>query len=202
MSTNEATVTGRCEDHPGRPAVGRCEACGKLLCIGCAIPVRGQVLGPECVAEVLGPEVAADAALPARRAHRVGRGVAGLGFLGVLGASVLPWTTRFSSHAAGPFGGWEFSPVTWSLLASLGGAVGLAAWALIRRNRAMGRHWRWVLAGLAVLAAVGAVLFLLSPPPFSHPSLGPWVALAAAALSLGGTVWDARASRRPPRISR
>jgi hypothetical protein len=198
VSTNEIAISGRCETHPGRPAVGRCESCGRLLCIGCAIPVRGQLLGPECVGEVLGPDVVREAAPPARRIRRPGLGVAGLGFAGALAASALPWSNRFSSHDSGLFGGWGFSPPSWSLVAAVAAAVGGAAWVAARWRPGRAEAIRWALLALAALVAAGSVLYLLAPPPFSHPWLGPWVALAAAVAAFAGVLWDARPSKGSP----
>ena len=192
MSTNEVAVTGRCETHPGRPAVGRCESCGRLLCIGCAVPVRGQVLGPECVGEVLGPEAAHEVAVPPRRPRRPGLALAGVGFAGAVAASVLPWSNRFSSHETGLFGGWGLSPLAWSAVAAVAAVIGAAAWSVVRWRPGRGRMLRWALLALAVLVTAGAVLYLLAPPPFSHPWLGPWVALGAGAAAVGGLLWDRR----------
>ncbi len=190
MPTNEIAVTGRCETHPGRPAVGRCESCGRLLCIGCAVPVRGQVLGPECVGEVLGPAAVQEVATPARRPRRPGLALAGVGFSGAVVASALPWSNRFSSHETGLFGGWGLSPLAWSLVAAVAAVLGATAWSVARWGPGLGRMLQWAMLALAVLVAAGAILYLLAPPPFSHPWLGPWVALAAGATAFAGVAWD------------
>ncbi|MDP9343336.1 MAG: B-box zinc finger protein [Actinomycetota bacterium] len=196
MSTNEVAVSGRCETHPGRAAVGRCESCGRLLCIGCAVPVRGQILGPECVGEVLGPDLAREAAAPSRQPRQPGLALAGVGFAGALVASALPWSTQFSSHASGLFGGWGFTPLSWSLVAAVAAVIGGAVWAVARWKAGRRETARWALLTMAVLVAAGAVLYLIAPPPFSRPWLGPWVALGAAATAFGGLLWDGRLARR------
>ena len=51
---SEESLHERCIHHPGRPAVARCSACEEPVCMTCAVPVRGRVLGPECLAAELG----------------------------------------------------------------------------------------------------------------------------------------------------
>ena len=155
------------------------------------------MLGPECVTEVLGPDTAPGTARPPRRPRRPGLSLAGLGFLAALLASVLPWSNQFSSHDSGIFGGWGFSPLSWSLVAAVAAGIGVTAWAMARLRPGRGVVRRGVLPGLAVLVDAGGVLYPLAPPPFSHPWLGPWVALGAATLALGGTLWDGRRALRP-----
>ena len=63
-------VADRCATHPGRPMAASCERCGRALCIGCAVPVRGVAYGPECLGEILGedaPPVATEATAEIRR---------------------------------------------------------------------------------------------------------------------------------------
>ena len=61
MPTEERTTKGteRCATHPSRLTVGTCDVCGRPLCVECAVPVRGRVLGPECLSEVLGDDIPA-----------------------------------------------------------------------------------------------------------------------------------------------
>ena len=104
-----ATRKGRCSIHPGEDSVAVCDVCGRTLCIGCAIPVRGSVVGQECLAEVVeDPPPAPPPPGPPLRARAVAAG----GFLLVLGASILPWA-RY-----GDASGWlqAWTP-HWSLLA-------------------------------------------------------------------------------------
>ena len=52
--TPGAVAHERCVHHPGRAAVARCSACEEPICLPCAVPVRGRVVGPECLAAELG----------------------------------------------------------------------------------------------------------------------------------------------------
>ena len=159
-----------------------CDECDRPLCLACAVPVRGRVLGQECLSSVLGEDAAVPDAPPAPR--RVGAGwLVGLGFLVAVVGSALPWT-RFSV-GSGLLGGWGFSPPRWSLLASGAALLGLACWAAWTfRGPRPGRWMRLVLAAMAILVAAGAVLHILHPPPFTHPAVGPWVALAGGVIAL------------------
>src|SRR5207247_11412591 len=99
--------------------VGECDVCGRPLCLTCATPVRGRVVGPECLSQVL------DTAPPTRPiavpVSRTGDLVAAVGFTVVLALSVLPW-----SHGLvlGPLSAWS---VHWSLVAVASAAIGLGA---------------------------------------------------------------------------
>ena len=48
-----AARPGRCANHPSVPGVGTCEVCGRPLCVACAVPVRGRLIGPECLPTIL-----------------------------------------------------------------------------------------------------------------------------------------------------
>src|SRR5437879_3371574 len=94
----------RCLTHPSSPSVALCDSCGRPLCLRCAVPVRGEVYGPECLAEVLGPDGATAAtALPAPPRNLL-FDLTGLGLVVAVVASLLPWT-RFG-QPSGVFGGW------------------------------------------------------------------------------------------------
>jgi hypothetical protein len=114
---------------------------------------------------------------------------AGIGFLVAAGASILPWTPF--GLGSGAFGAWGLSPLRWSTLAASASVAGLIlAGVLIgrhRRVRASGAILLGLLGLLAAAAAGGAVLHILNPPPFTHASPGPWVALGGA-LAAGGAI--------------
>lgn len=189
VPTSERTTraAGRCETHPGRPASHVCDSCGRALCLTCATPVRGQVLGPECVAPILGTDQEAAQSAPQRRIHPT-LIVAGIGSLAAVVGTVLPWSAPNFSHYTGLFGGWGFSPLAWSAVASIAaaGGLGLWIWAVLRGWSA--RTWILVMAVAASTAAAGSVLFLLWPPFATHPWLGPWATLGGAGTALAGSL--------------
>src|SRR5438034_11336569 len=84
----ESPRASRCPVHPGRPSVGICAGCRRPLCLTCAVPVRGALVGPECLSSYV------EDAPPVDPAHAVRSGagdvLAIVGFAIVLVASVLP----------------------------------------------------------------------------------------------------------------
>lgn len=178
MPTEERTTKGaeRCATHPARLTVGRCDVCGRPLCVECAVPVKGRVLGAECLSEVLGGDIPASA--PPRRWRRLRSPVDRVtgAMLGVAAlATLFPWT-RFST-GSGFAGAWTFD-TRWSMLAACAAVIGLAAWWAFGRRPAVARTAALV-AGTVV--AVGSLFAALNPPPFTKPALAPWIGLAAGA---------------------
>jgi hypothetical protein len=187
MPDEQATRSAaRCDTHPGTASIAVCDSCGRSLCLRCAVPVRGRVFGRECLAEVLGPgEAPVQEAAPPRPRNRLLL-LTVAGFLVAATGSLLPWT--YFGVASGVFGAWGFSPPRWSALAAMMGFVGLVlATVLVARERFLNVVLEVVLFTLAAGAALGSVLHLLNPPPFTHAWAGPWV-------SLGGSVIAAAAS--------
>jgi hypothetical protein len=192
MPTEERTTKGaeRCATHPSRLTVGTCEVCGRPLCVECAVPVRGRVLGPECLSEVLGDDI--PLATPPRAWKRsrapLDRMIgASLGVAVI--ATLFPWT-RFST-GSGFAGSWALE-VRWSMLAACAAVIGLGLWlGLGRRPRAA----RTAAIASGTIVAVGSLLAALNPPPFTKPALAPWISLGAGAVAavLGGYA----ASRSP-----
>lgn len=179
--------------HPGAVEVGRCEVCGRPLCVSCAVPVRGAVLGSECLPVVL--EDTPGPLAPALPASSVGDLPAIIGFGLVVALSVIPWS-RYGD-ASGFLQGW--SP-HWSLL-SVGAAVaGLAVTLAFRRRPRDPRIEAAVLTGLAALVATGAILHALRPPSLSRVWWYAWLLpLAASALvMLGAARKVAALYERPP----
>jgi hypothetical protein len=155
--------------------VASCDDCGRPLCLSCAVPVRGRVLGPECLVAAIGP----DPSLPEVSERDPGssaRAAAGVAFCLAALATVLPWS-RFGSGSE-PFGAWSSSP-TWSMLAAAAAIAGLLVW--VGRRFAAGTPARWdvLLALVGALVALASVLAILRPQPFTSPWLGPWVSLVA-----------------------
>lgn len=181
----------RCDQHPARQAVAHCDGCGRPLCLGCAVPVRGRVLGTECLPE------SADAGASARpsrpRPPLTGaRILQGVGFALALLATVLPWS-RFGM-GSGAFGAWGRTP-RWALVVTIAALAGCLVWAI--RQLLAGPDGRgsdvW-LTGLGGLVVLATLLAVWHPPAFTRTWLGPWVALvsglvacAASLASLGRT---------------
>ncbi len=197
MPTEDRAVKGaeRCATHPTRATAATCEVCGRPLCVECAVPVRGRVMGVECLSEVLGEDVAVVAPLSAwrRRAIR-SRADAGIGALIAVAAlaTLLPWT-RFGTGSG--FGGaWAFEQ-RWSIVAAFAAVAGLAGWLLLGSRPAASRIVS-IASGSIIVA--GSVMAILNPPPFTKPALAPWIALAAGA----GAAVLGLSSRARPRASR
>jgi hypothetical protein len=159
--------------------VGTCELCGRALCIACAVPVRGRLLGPECLSTIL-EDVSAPQP-PSGSVHPSGNRLALVGFAMVVALSAFPWS-RFGDSSR-YFGAWSLH---WSLLAAVAGLGGLAA-ALIGRYRSIDpRVETAAFAFFAVVVAVAAVLHYRRPPLLSDATIWPLLAVAAAALAAAG----------------
>ena len=181
----------RCAHHAGRPAVARCDACGEPVCIACAIPVRGRVLGPGCVAAELGDP--ALVAPPDQERRLSGMTVAG-GLVALVG-TCGPWTRTGAGDR--PFGAWV-PDVRWSMMAAVAAvALTVAAWWARRRG---GSSIVPVVAAAAVVALIGSVGSIVFPPTFQSASWGPWVTGAGAALALAGVVLELSRETRDRRV--
>jgi hypothetical protein len=181
----------RCDQHPTRSAVATCAGCGRPLCLTCAVPVRGAVLGVECLPEPLGDDPA-----PAPRAARSSplQLVTAGAFVLALVATVVPWS-RFGV-GAGAFGAWDQAP-RWSSLAAAAAVLGCLAWGA-RRLLLPSRRWLDVaIAVLGGLVGVGAALSIWHPPAFTRTWIGPWLALAAGAIACASSVAAERTPRGP-----
>lgn len=172
---------GRCAVHPTASAVGNCEACGRPLCLACAIPVRGALVGGECLSVVL-EEVAEPVAAPAPIGPR-GEALTLTGFGLVVAVSVLPWS-RYGD-ASGFLQAWT---PHWSLLAAAAALAGLVVTIAWHRRPRDPRLEAAAIAGLALLVVMGAGLHALRPPSaFSRVWAYAWIApMAGAALALIG----------------
>ncbi|MEP6973336.1 MAG: hypothetical protein ABI869_04225 [Actinomycetota bacterium] len=196
MPTEERTAKGveRCANHPSRLTVGTCELCGRPLCVECAVPVRGRVLGTECLSEVLGEDT--PTSTPPRTWRRmrppIDRAIGAFLAAGVL-VTFLPWT-RFST-GSGFAGAWAID-ARWSMLAACGAALTFGAWFGLGRRATVARTA--AMLGGAVIAA-GSLLAGLNPPPFTKPALAPWIALAGGVGAAVAGVY-ARVSSPAPRV--
>src|SRR6266545_1863923 len=148
----KSTKSGdRCDLHPASPSVAECQSCGRPLCLACAVPVRGRVLGVECLEAALGPGLPAEV-LPARERWTVPWTIVGLAFAVAVGATLLPWT-RFGegSHP-------------------LGAAVTVGATLSTLRPPAFTRPWLgpWIALPAGILACAAA-LFTMARAREPHP---------------------------------
>lgn len=196
MPTEERTAKGveRCANHPSRLTVGTCELCGRPLCVECAVPVRGRVLGTECLSEVLGEDT--PTSIPPRTWRRnrspIDRAIGAFLAVAVL-VTLLPWT-RFGT-GSGFAGAWAIDR-RWSMLAAFGAVLTLVAWLGPGRRPAVARAAATL--GGAVIA-VGSLLAALNPPPFTKPALAPWIGLVAGVTVMGASI-RARVSSTASRV--
>ncbi len=196
MPTEERTTKGaeRCATHPSRLTVGRCDVCGRPLCVECAVPVRGRVLGAECLPEVLGSDLpATEPPRPWRSLRSPVDQVMGAALAVAAFATLLPWT-RFST-GSGFAGAWAFD-VRWSMLAASAAVVGLGVWILFGRRPSSTRVAAMICGSLVT---VGSFFSILNPPPFTKPTLAPWIALVAGVVAAVAAVF-ARLRSAPPHV--
>jgi len=163
--------------------------------MACAIPVRGRLLGAECLGNIVeDPPPIPSAPAPIHR----GDGLALFGFGIVVLLSLFPWS-RFG-EGAGFLQAWRGH---WSLVAVLGAVAGaILAW----RMRSTGIRRPWLEAAaygvLAVMVAASSILYWRHPPVLTRASLVPRLALLGAAVALAGGVskawaaWQADRHRR------
>ncbi|HEX6401203.1 MAG TPA: hypothetical protein VF108_12150 [Actinomycetota bacterium] len=167
----------RCAHHGGRPAVARCAACDEPVCVGCAVPVRGRVLGPGCVARELGDPALVSPPEPDR----------GRSWLAVAGAlvaalgTIAPWTRTGAGDRL--FGAWV-PTARWSIVAAMASvALVPVAWRWARRSSG-----RPLVLGLGLVVVAASGLAILLPPTFQAASWGPWVTAAGGAVAAAG-IW-------------
>jgi len=193
---DEPNNTRACERHPSSAVVASCDACGRSLCLRCAVPVRGRVYGDECLAEIIGGDLVAPPVPPARW-RRPSSPAIGVGFAIAAIATLLPWQ-RFG-QGAGFLGAYGLAP-RYSLFCAVAALVGLAVWGSFAiRTARPGRWWLPVLRTCGTLVVVTAILHVLRPPSIGPASVGPWLAmcggLIATVASFGRSV-----IREPSRI--
>jgi len=172
---------GRCAHHPARAAVDRCDRCGEPVCISCAVPVRGRVLGPGCIAEELGDPALMQPPEPDR--PLTGPSIAIAGALVAVVATAGPWTRTGAGDRL--LGAWV-ADLRWSMIAAIAAILLLpASWQLRRRAR---RSDAVAVTVLGVLVATASILAIVFPPTFQAASWGPWAALGGAAVAAAGGI--------------
>lgn len=180
----------RCVHHPSRAAVARCSVCEEPICLPCAVPVRGRVIGPECLAEELGdPQLT----VPPERVTAVPRSVAAVaGAVVAVVATIGPWTRTGAGDRL--LGAWVPS-VRWSMIAALA-SVALLLVALLFRARGTGALATLVIVGGAAVAS-GSALAIAFPPTFQEASWGPWLGAVGGVIAAAGGIASISAERRP-----
>jgi hypothetical protein len=184
---------GRCANHPIVASVGACDLCGRALCLGCAVPVRGRVIGPECLSKVLvdaPPLPHVPDPIPAR-----GGRLALVGFGVVVITSVFPWSRLGDS--SGYFGAWA---PHWSLVAIGAAVLGLLLILVDRFRPADPRVGTASLFLLAIVAGAAAFLHHRHPPLLAVSTIWPWFAVAGAGVAILGAITNTIAllkARRP-----
>jgi hypothetical protein len=188
--TPDAVSHERCVHHPGRAAVARCSACEEPICLPCAVPVRGRVIGPECLAAELGdPQLT----VPPGTVTSVPRSMAAVaGAIVAVVATIAPWTRTGAGDRL--LGAWVPS-VRWSMIAALASVALLvvAWWFRARGTRALAILV--IILGAAVTA--GSALAIAFPPTFQEASWGPWLGALGGAVAAVGAIASISAERRP-----
>jgi len=162
------------------------------MCVRCAVPVRGQVLGAECLPTALGPDLALEPEPPGRGGPPLLW--TGVAFAAAVLASIIPWK-RFGP-GSGLLGAWGLTP-RWSMVAGTAAILGLLIWGTVAvRHLSPGPRWVTSLRFLAVLVIAGSLLHLLRPPSFGPSSVGPWLSLAAGFVAIMASL---KGSRSPAR---
>ena len=155
--------------------------CGRALCVACAVPVRGSLLGRECLSSVL-----RDVPPPAPQqqpARPLGGSLALVGFALVVAASLFPWS-KFGGSARA-FGAWR---VQGSLAAALAGVVGTGVAVLARLRPFDPRLEAAAYGALAIVAGLGSNAGHRHPPLLSVATHWPLLGVAGAAIALVGAV--------------
>ena len=178
-------VAERCEVHPNRAAAVHCAECDRPVCIRCAVPVRGRVLGPECLRAALGDEAPPEPT-PKRARRPTVELVAGVAFCAAAVLTLFPWT-RFAT-GSGFAGAWA-SDLRWSMLAATTAVGGAVSWAVGRGTRPFPLRAQIV---LGLLGALGAGMAIAHPPPFKQASISPVVALVLLLVGTTAAVLRAR----------
>ena len=155
--------------------------CGRALCVACAVPVRGRVIGPECLSKVL---VDAPPLPHVQDPIPPGGGrLALIGFGIVMITSVFPWSRLGDS--SGYFGAWA---PHWSLVAIGAALLGLLMILVDRFRPGDPRVGTAALFLLAVVAGTAAFLHHRHPPLLAEPTIWPWFAVAGAVVAILGAI--------------
>jgi hypothetical protein len=169
--------------------VAECERCGRRLCISCAVPFRGGVVGRECLRQVLPDTPLLIPAAPV--APRPWDVVAAAAFGLVLAMTLFPWS-KFGEDS-GSLEAWSRH---WSLLSAAAAAGGLLAAVSFALHPWRLRLEAAVYTVFGMACGAGAFLHHLNPPPLSEPSAIPLVAMVGPTVVLGVAAAKALAAFR------
>jgi hypothetical protein len=180
----------RCIHHPSKAAIARCDACEEPVCVTCAVPVRGRVLGPECLGAELGEPAITTAPEPDRAL--AGSWAAVAGAVLALVATAGPWTRTGAGDRL--FGAWVPS-LRWSMVAAVAVALLLAAVWWFRARGARSGAMLVILCGTTT--TIASALAIAFPPTFQVASWGPWVAATGGVIAVGGAIANTISGARP-----
>lgn len=179
MDPSEASLAReRCELHPDRAAVGRCERCGRTTCLDCAIPFRGAIRCERCAAIELGEPAPAAEETPKRSRAEI----LALGLLLATGLATLPPWHR-SGTLTTPLSAWSFGLDGWAALAcaSLAGAAVLFLASLIPRSS--GLRAAAAATALSAVSAGSVGVTMARAPEFFSVTPAPFLVLTGAFLA-------------------
>ncbi|MEX2457966.1 MAG: hypothetical protein WD770_03160 [Actinomycetota bacterium] len=170
----------RCSTHPAVAAVATCDGCGRRLCLDCSTPVRGEVLGLECLPTALPETPVIEQVTPPVTRRSLADRIALAGLAAAALATALPWAQFGVGSSA--FGAWGFSPPRYASAVGPAAIVGLAVlWIASRPSAPSPEGARRALrAGLGGTVVLLCLLALIRPEPFASPNLVPYVALLGA----------------------
>ncbi len=156
----------------------------------CAVPVRGRVLGPECLGAELGEPAITTAPEPDRAL--AGSWAAVAGAVLALVATAGPWTRTGAGDRL--FGAWVPS-LRWSMVAAVAAALLLpAVWWFLARGARTGATLV-ILCGTTI--TIASALAIAFPPTFQVASWGPWAAAAGGAIAVAGGIVNVAIGARP-----
>jgi hypothetical protein len=172
---------GRCANHPAAVSVGACDVCGRPLCVACVVPVRGTIIGRECLATVLEDAPPTEGIPSPIRPRGAKLALAGFGL--AVAVSLLPWS-RFGDSSR-YLGAWT---PHWSLIAALAAVCGLGFAVFVRYRPLDPRIEAGVYGALGLLIAVAAFIQHRHPPILSEATYWPWAAVLGGILAVVGSV--------------
>ena len=165
-----------CANHADRPAIDRCSSCGRTVCLGCAVPVRGSILCTGCAAREIGEPAPS---VPVRTTTRLPEAIAGAALALALLGTVPPWD-RFGALTA-PFSAWRTTPSPWPLLATLALVVAAAAVVLPAvRGRGATRATAVAYATFSTLAAGLVAWQVFGSPDYVAHTPAPYAVMTLA----------------------